>query len=207
VVCAESRCIVALRRSSSRDGDKSDGSLEDSNGLDSIAQQLQPLERVSGGTAVLLLLVDWSYSGIAPDDLMGRGALFDSIEQRLGRVLRAGTPFARTKRDMLAVMLQDISSPNDAVIVANRLQGEMQQPFPISGETVQLSSTIGISVSRLSEPNSRQILRLIGQADHSLQKARDRGQFGSIHLHRSLPLSWSAPRLPRFLSRTDTKAG
>jgi len=83
------------------------------------------------------------------NDSMGREAgdqLLQMVATRLKQSIRAGDTLARMNGDEFAVLLSDIGSAEDAVGVASHILHSFEQPFPLNGEPIHVSLSIGISV-------------------------------------------------------------
>jgi len=73
--------------------------------------------------------------------------LLKAVAQRLKRcVLRESDTVARVGGDEFVVMLLDVASVNDAVLVANKICHALEQPFELGEHTVSISSSIGIAL-------------------------------------------------------------
>ncbi len=73
--------------------------------------------------------------------------LLIAIAKRLQRAVRPGDTVARLGGDEFTILLDDIEDITDAVWVAERIQGELKQPFNLNGHEVFTSASIGITLS------------------------------------------------------------
>ena len=105
------------------------------------------------------------------------------IARRLQSSLRAtdavtrdpDVTLARTGDDEFNVLLDDISNPDDAIRVAERLRCALEEPFVMDGSQVFVSATAGIAVSTTGYTQAESILR---DATTALNRARAAGTSG-----------------------------
>jgi EAL domain-containing protein (putative c-di-GMP-specific phosphodiesterase class I) len=79
---------------------------------------------------------------------------------------------ARTGGDEFNVLLDDITDARDAVRVAERLRGALQEPFEVDGSRVFIGATTGIAVSTTGYEQAEAVLR---DATTALNRARASG--------------------------------
>jgi diguanylate cyclase (GGDEF)-like protein/PAS domain S-box-containing protein len=70
------------------------------------------------------------------------------------------------------VLLDDITDASDAVRVAERLRGALQEPFEIDGQRVFTSASVGIAISATGYSRAEEVLR---DATIALNRARGEG--------------------------------
>ncbi|MEG4057960.1 MULTISPECIES: EAL domain-containing protein [unclassified Microcoleus] len=75
--------------------------------------------------------------------------LLIAIAQRLGICLRGGDTVARLGGDEFAILLENIKSTEDAILIAERVQAELAEPFYLNEYQVFTSASIGIVCSGL----------------------------------------------------------
>ncbi len=92
--------------------------------------------------------------------------------ERLKRALRGGDFVARLGGDEFAILLEDVTSLEEAIHIAERLIQITRQPFDLDGRQVFLSMSAGIAAV---SPNQRgeEILR---NADMAMYAAKGRGK-------------------------------
>lgn len=73
--------------------------------------------------------------------------LLIAVARRLERGLRPGDTLARLSSDEFAVLLEDLSEPQSALIVAARMLRLFEEPFHIRGHDVFISGSIGMTLS------------------------------------------------------------
>jgi diguanylate cyclase (GGDEF)-like protein len=92
------------------------------------------------------------------------------VGQRLTGSLRMIDTVARFGGDEFMVLLWEINSKTDAVIVAQKILGDFQQPFMIDGQKITLTASLGIAVY---PENGKDIQDLIKKSDKSLYHAKE----------------------------------
>jgi diguanylate cyclase (GGDEF)-like protein/PAS domain S-box-containing protein len=99
------------------------------------------------GQTVGLLFVDLDHFKVVNDSL-GHDAgdqLLCDVAQRLAGCLRDGDTLARLGGDEFTVLLPDIADGDDAVAVARRIESRFEPPFELPGQSVFVSTSIGIA--------------------------------------------------------------
>lgn len=138
------------------------------------------------GTRLALLLL--GLDGLHTlNDTQGRGARDQALQWATGQVRRAMRPadvlahatdpatqtdIARLGSDVLAVLIRDISGPQDALAVAQRIQQLLREPLAANGHTVRPGASIGIA---LCPDDGDDASTLLQHADTALQQAKDAG--------------------------------
>jgi diguanylate cyclase (GGDEF)-like protein len=102
------------------------------------------------GTAVGVLFLDLDGFKTVNDSLgHGRGdELLVAVAQRLASVLRVGDTAARLGGDEFAILLEALSSEQEAVRVAERIMAALRAPLTLSGQDVAVRASIGIATAR-----------------------------------------------------------
>ncbi len=78
--------------------------------------------------------------------------LLIAISQRLEICLRAGDTVARLGGDEFAILLENIHSTEDPILIAERVQAELAEPFYLNEYQVFTSASIGIVCSGVPGP-------------------------------------------------------
>lgn len=99
--------------------------------------------------------------------------LLIAIAQRLSRHLRAVDLVARLGGDEFVVLLENISSVNEAVHTAERILADGAQPLIIEGHTIVTSFSIGIATDKTPY---KQATDLIRDADIAMYRAKSKKQ-------------------------------
>jgi diguanylate cyclase (GGDEF)-like protein/PAS domain S-box-containing protein len=96
-----------------------------------------------------------------------------AIAQRLSACLRPGDTIARLGGDEFVILLEDIRETNDVIVVADRIQEEIAQPFNLNGYEIFTSVSIGIALSDMGYDWSEDMLR---DADTAMYRAKAQGK-------------------------------
>ncbi|MEG4204802.1 EAL domain-containing protein [Microcoleus sp. Pol7_A1] len=86
--------------------------------------------------------------------------LLIAIAQRLGICLRTGDTVARLGGDEFAILLENINSAEDPILIAQRVQAELAEPFYLNEYQVFTSASIGIVCSGFPPPYPRETSQL-----------------------------------------------
>jgi diguanylate cyclase (GGDEF)-like protein len=110
------------------------------------------------------------------NDSLGHSAgdhVLVGFAERLSEMLRPGDTVGRFGGDEFVVLLENITSVDDAVLVADRLLEDFGHPLRIGDEIVFLSLSIGIAMSIGGHDSSDLLLR---NADSAMYQAKARGR-------------------------------
>lgn len=134
-------------------------------------------ERISGGNraryAVLAINLDrFSRVNACMGSLSGDELLI-SVARRLKGVLRGCDVLARTGGDEFAVLLMLREGPDDAMLVAGRLQQALVQPFQLSDFSIRVDCSIGIALGEDAEDEAEDLIR---HAQFALKRSKRTGQ-------------------------------
>jgi diguanylate cyclase (GGDEF)-like protein len=143
--------------------------------LDRLHQALNRTERNGRSVAVLFLDVD-GFKLI--NDSLGHGtgdAFLQALAGRLRTASRPADTVARLGGDEFAVLIEDLSSPRDAVLVAERLLADLDSPFRLSGHELFATASIGIALSSGTQSDQAALLR---DADTAMYRVKIRGKAG-----------------------------
>lgn len=99
--------------------------------------------------------------------------LLVGIAKRLNCCIRPNDIVARLGGDEFTVLLNKISGPDDATMIAERLQRKLAAPFKFGNYEVFTSASIGIIVSDDISRNAEDFLR---DADTAMYRAKDAGK-------------------------------
>jgi diguanylate cyclase (GGDEF)-like protein/PAS domain S-box-containing protein len=141
--------------------------------MDRLAQSLSRFERDPGyGCAVLYIdvdrfkLVNDSLSHAAGDRLL------TVLARRVEHILRRGDTLARIGGDEFTVLLNGISSPQEAVEIATRVGQTISQPITFDERTLTIAASIGIAhnLSGAVDPDE-----LVRNADIAMYDAKIHG--------------------------------
>lgn len=118
-------------------------------------------------------------------DLDGFKTVNDSLGHAMGDLLlqQAATCFlscvrsedtvSRLGGDEFAFILNNLTHPTDAIVIAKKLLNALQVPFDLKGTSTLLTASIGISVAPYDSETPEQLLR---QADTAMYGAKEGGR-------------------------------
>ncbi|HXK58972.1 MAG TPA: EAL domain-containing protein [Acidobacteriota bacterium] len=127
-----------------------------------------------------LLFLDLDRFKIVNDSLghLAGDLLLKILAKRLESSVRSVDTVARFGGDEFAILLSELKEPADAIVVAERIQKELQVPFPLGDHQVFTTASIGIVVSSPEYQYADEMLR---DADTAMYRAKMRGK-GSYEL-------------------------
>src|SRR5207253_4480370 len=116
------------------------------------------------GITVAVLFLDLDRFKLINDSLgheVGDHLLVE-VAERLRTCVRPEDLVGRFGGDEFAILLEDISGPDAAVQVADRIIDALRQPFTLASREVFLATSVGIAVNHLDtrEPGDRKSTRL-----------------------------------------------
>ncbi len=141
--------------------------------MDRLSHALTRTERRGEQLAVLFL--DLDRFKVVNDSLGHRvgDQLLTGVSQRLAACLRPEDTIARLGGDEFAILLEDVKDDKGPTSVADRLTGELQQPFVAEGREVVITVSIGIAMSTARRMTPEDILR---DADLAMYHAKGKGK-------------------------------
>lgn len=122
-----------------------------------------------------VLFLDFDRFKIINDSLghMVGDQLLVAIARRLEQGLRPGDTVARLGGDEFTILLEDLTHPEEAVALAERLQADLTAPFSLFGNEVFASASIGITPSTMGYQKPEEVLR---DADTAMYQAKSAGK-------------------------------
>jgi predicted signal transduction protein with EAL and GGDEF domain len=100
-------------------------------------------------------------------------SLLRAVADRLSAGVRGGDTVARLGGDEFAIIHVGLSSPEHALVLANRLILALHEPYDIEGHRVTVGTSIGISIAPRDGTSSDTLLR---HADIALYVAKTEGR-------------------------------
>jgi diguanylate cyclase (GGDEF)-like protein len=102
-----------------------------------------------GGDLMAVLLIDLDHFKEINDTLghLHGDLLLREIAQRLAAVVRPGDTVARLGGDEFAVLLEPVSSPVQAISLAQSLRGRIAEPIDVEGVVMRTEASIGVAVA------------------------------------------------------------
>jgi diguanylate cyclase (GGDEF)-like protein/PAS domain S-box-containing protein len=142
--------------------------------MDHVKMAIQRSRR-SGDRLFAALFLDLDRFKIINDSLghMVGDQLLVGIAHRLEACLRPGDTVARLGGDEFTILLEDLSTTDDAIDVALRVQEAVTQPFNIGGHEVFTTASIGIALSNTGYERAEDLLR---DADTAMYRAKMEGK-------------------------------
>jgi diguanylate cyclase (GGDEF)-like protein/PAS domain S-box-containing protein len=128
---------------------------------------------------IAVLFIDLDHFKIVNDGL-GHSAgddLLVQASQRLRDVIRPGDVVARFGGDEFVVLCEQVTGPDGASLVAQRLLAALAEPMTITGDEVFVTASIGIALSSTSDTAES----LIRQADAAMYQAKHEGRSRAVH--------------------------
>ena len=111
------------------------------------------------------------------NDTWGHAAgdiLLTTLADRLREAVRPGDSVARLGGDEFALCCPDLSSVDDAVLVANRLIDDVTKPVAIGSALVRVSVAVGVALAEVADPAGGE--ELIARADLAMYAAKSAGR-------------------------------
>ncbi|MBU1659325.1 EAL domain-containing protein [bacterium] len=95
------------------------------------------------------------------------------ISKKLQSLVKAGDTLARLGGDEFAIILKDINNIQEALKLAQSVTAIIKEPIQISGTTLFISSSIGISLYPQDAKDEHDLIKF---ADAAMYKAKDEGR-------------------------------
>lgn len=141
--------------------------------MDRLGQELAQNRRSQQKLAVAFIDLDnFKYANDTYGHAFGDQLLIEA-STRMAGALRAGDTLARQGGDEFLILLNNLSDPQDALRVAERILGSISKPFEIQGHEVLLSASIGIAYA---PHDSQDASELVQFADTAMYQAKQQGK-------------------------------
>ena len=142
--------------------------------LDRLEQSLRRARRrgPGGGSAVLFLDLD-RFKVV--NDSLGHHAgdqLLQSVAARLAAALRPADTVARMGGDEFTVLLEDVTDPREAAVVAERVLATLAEPLTVAGRELFVSGSVGIALAG-QDADPKELIR---DADAAMYRAKADGK-------------------------------
>ncbi|WOJ93597.1 EAL domain-containing protein [Congregibacter variabilis] len=138
-----------------------------------LEQSIRRARRKAESIAICFLDLD-GFKNI--NDSLGHLAgdkLLASTADRLRTLLRDADTVGRIGGDEFLLILEDISSPDDATNIAEKIIGALRKPMSLEGRSVSVSASVGISIY----PDDGQTAEtLMSNADAAMYSAKEQGR-------------------------------
>jgi len=107
--------------------------------------------------------------------------LLVEVSNRMVHVARPEDTVARLGGDEFTVLIKNSHSVEDGVGVANRILERISEPYQINGVEINISASIGVS---MSSPRGDQPEDLLREADQAMYRAKSGGKSKiCVHIH------------------------
>ena len=126
--------------------------------LESVEQALRRAERFVEAAGVLYIDLDGFK---AVNDRAGHGVgdrVLTSMASRLRQSVRAADVVGRIGGDEFAVLIERLASPDDARVVARRIQDTLNGSVEVAGETWPLAASVGLAVAKNGHESATELL-------------------------------------------------
>ncbi len=140
------------------------------------------LQAARTGNRVAVLFGDIDRFKVVNDNLGHQvgDELLQMVAKRLRLALRPGDTLSRFGGDEFVVILEGVTTPDDASQVAERVLEALREPITLSGgHEVMATMSIGLAVS---EPEGSTRDDLLHDADVAMYRAKERGRGGHVAL-------------------------
>ncbi|HVE73247.1 MAG TPA: EAL domain-containing protein [Thermoanaerobaculia bacterium] len=124
---------------------------------------------------VAVLFLDLDHFKVINDSL-GHSvgdALLQHVAARLRNAVRDGDTVARVGGDEFTIVLQELSAPQEAAIVAQKVLRTIAAPMEISGHRLYVTASIGITISPNDGEDAETLLK---NADAAMYRAKGEGR-------------------------------
>jgi diguanylate cyclase (GGDEF)-like protein len=109
--------------------------------------------------------------------------LLCAVSRRLVRCVRAGDLVARLGGDEFAILLESVRDAETPIMIAERIQEELELAFEINGHEVFTSASIGIALSSSAYDRPEELVR---DADTAMYQAKTLGKARHVVFHDAL---------------------
>ncbi len=138
-----------------------------------LVQTLEQTKRTGRNAALLYLDLD-NFKRV--NDTLGHQTgdqLLREVATRLQQCVRKEDTVARPGGDEFTILLNEVNTPSDAGIVAQKILTRLREPIHVSGHPLIVTTSIGITVipSDSNDPNI-----IMTNADLAMYKAKERGR-------------------------------
>ncbi len=140
-----------------------------------LGRRLEQFKQLSSTSAFAALYLDLDRFKVVNDNLghLVGDQLLSAVSRRLETCVRQGDALARLGGDEFAILLNELGDPNQANVIAFRIQEALSAPFSIGGREVFTSASIGIAFGNAQYNTPDEIMR---DADTAMYQAKSHGK-------------------------------
>jgi diguanylate cyclase (GGDEF)-like protein/PAS domain S-box-containing protein len=122
-----------------------------------------------------VLFLDFDRFKLINDSLghMAGDQLLIAIASRLEKSVRPADTVARLGGDEFTILVEDLNSPDEAIVVVKRLLRNLAEPFKVSGREVFITASVGVALSTAGYEHAEDVLR---DADTAMYRAKSLGK-------------------------------
>jgi diguanylate cyclase (GGDEF)-like protein/PAS domain S-box-containing protein len=141
--------------------------------IDRLATAIGRAERHHQETAVLFLDLD-NFKLV--NDSLGHAVgdqLLTAVASRIEAALRPSDSVARFGGDEFVVLCEELATPEDAIVIADRILDAINRPIMLSDNEIYVGASIGIAFPTAAHASPEDVLR---DADAAMYQAKGRGR-------------------------------
>jgi len=151
---------------------------------DRVGHALTRLGRRKGAIAAVLFIDLDDFKAV--NDALGHARgdrLLALVAERLRTVVRPEDTVARLGGDEFALLLEELASDDDALVVAERAIDAVAAPFDLAGRSVTVSISIGVALRSVDGAN---VAGLVEEADAAMYEAKRTGKGRAVRFYPGL---------------------
>ncbi len=140
---------------------------------DRLEQGVKKAKRHREGLALFFIDLD-KFKHI--NDSLGHGvgdSVLKTVAKRLEGIIRRGDTLARLSGDEFTIIMEEITQPEDASLLASKLLQILAEPIQIDDHILYMTGSIGISLYPEDETDTDELLKY---ADTAMYKAKEEGR-------------------------------
>lgn len=151
-------------------------------------------ESLAHGLSVAVVMIDLDgFKDV--NDTLGHSigdCILQEVANRLEGHVKGMGIVARIGGDEFAVLLNEVTDPQQALKISNEVNDDIAKPIIIDGQEVRIEASCGVALAPLHTTNP---VELLGNADLALFRAKTNGRGRSLVFEPSLRMEAAARRL------------